>query len=232
MSSKEEKVQDLSLHTVLVDENRALKDQVQILKNEVHNLRTRLEESEELKRAISEEDLGALVFPGPKGDLTFTLDSANHAYRTLLETLNEGTATLSFDGTILYCNSRFAKLLKMPLQSIVGTPIYRFIAPEYDITFQAILEQKLDRGEIKLLTEGGISLPVYLSISSLQIEESPNAWCLVVTDMTGQKKNEEKIQSLANIVESSNDAIMTMSSDGIIISWNKGAEQVFGYSAK
>ncbi len=46
------------------------------------------------------------------------------------------------------------------------------------------------------------------------------------------KKSEEKIRNLANIVESSNDAIVTESFDGIITSWNKGAEQIYGYSAK
>jgi PAS domain S-box-containing protein len=47
-----------------------------------------------------------------------------------------------------------------------------------------------------------------------------------------RKKAETKIQILANIMESSNDAIITKSLDGIITSWNKGAEQVYGYSAK
>src|SRR5665647_765908 len=47
-----------------------------------------------------------------------------------------------------------------------------------------------------------------------------------------RKKAEEKIQSLANIVESSNDAFITKSIDGIITSWNKGAEQIYGYSAE
>ena len=51
-------------------------------------------------------------------------------------------------------------------------------------------------------------------------------------DITEHKKSEERIQSLANIVESSNDAIGTISFDGIITSWNKGAEQVYGYSAE
>ncbi len=51
----------------------------------------------------------------------------------------------------------------------------------------------------------------------------------IVQDITERKKDEEKIQSLANIVESSNDAILTISLDGIITSWNKGAEQIYGY---
>ena len=51
-------------------------------------------------------------------------------------------------------------------------------------------------------------------------------------DITERKKAEEKIQILANAVESSNDAIITQSLDGIITSWNKGAEQIYGYSAE
>lgn len=45
-------------------------------------------------------------------------------------------------------------------------------------------------------------------------------------------KIEDKIQTLANIVETSDDAIITESLDGVIISWNKGAERIYGYSAK
>jgi hypothetical protein len=54
----------------------------------------------------------------------------------------------------------------------------------------------------------------------------------IVQDITERKKSEEKIQSLANIVESSDDAIIITSLDGIITSWNKGAEQIYGYSSE
>ena len=54
----------------------------------------------------------------------------------------------------------------------------------------------------------------------------------IVQDITERKRVREKIQILANIVESSNNAIGTISLDGIITSWNKGAEQVYGYSAE
>jgi PAS domain S-box-containing protein len=53
-----------------------------------------------------------------------------------------------------------------------------------------------------------------------------------IQDITEFRKAEEKIQSLANIVESSQDAIMTLSLDSIIVSWNKGAAHIYGYSAK
>lgn len=171
--------------------NKALLAENHALKDEVQNLRARLEEAEELKRAISEGDLDALVLPGPEGELIFTLDSADRAYRALVETMNEGTATLASDGTILYCNRYFTELLRIAPQAIIGNSIYRFIAPESMITFKALQQQEKGNGEIKLQAEGGISLPAYLSISSFQAEGTPNAWCLVVTDLTEQKKNEE-----------------------------------------
>ncbi|AKB27388.1 sensory transduction histidine kinase [Methanosarcina siciliae T4/M] len=53
-----------------------------------------------------------------------------------------------------------------------------------------------------------------------------------VQDITESKRAEERIKILADAVESSDDAIITESLDGIITSWNKGAEQIYGYSAE
>jgi PAS domain S-box-containing protein len=189
MSSKVEKEQEPIPYQALLDENHALR-------NDVQNLRVRLAEAEELRRAISEGDLDALVIPSPEGQLVFTLDSADHAYRVLVETMNEGTATLACDGTILYCNRHFAELLRMPLQSIIGTSICQFIDPDDKITFKTLLKKEKGRSELNMRIEESTLLPVYLSVSSLQVAGSPGAWCLVVTDLTEQKKNEE---ILANI---------------------------------
>ncbi len=197
----------------------------------MQSLRARLEEAEELKRAISEGDLDALVLPGSEGELIFTLDSADQAYRILVETMNEGTATLAFDGTVLYCNRRLAELLNMPIHTIIGTSIYRFIAPESAITFKGLLNNKIGTGEVKFRARDGTSLPVYLSISSLQSERSPNAWCLVVTDLTEQKKNEEVVadERLArSIIEQAAEAIVVCDTSGRIIRFSNAMPGLCG----
>ncbi|MEJ0101515.1 MAG: PAS domain-containing protein [Bacteroidota bacterium] len=45
----------------------------------------------------------------------------------LIEKMNEGAVTLHKDGTILYCNSCFAKMVNLPLQKVIGTELKHFI---------------------------------------------------------------------------------------------------------
>ncbi len=68
----------------------------------------------------------------------------------------------------------------------------------------------------------------YLQMESFLITD--NQFVLTIDDITNEKKELLASQHLASIVESSEDAIYSLSFDGTIISWNKGAEKFYGYS--
>lgn len=61
--------------------------------------------------------------------------------------------------------------------------------------------------------------------------DSPERIVLVIEDITDRKRSEEAKARLAAIVASSDDAIIGKNLQGIITSWNKGAERIFGYAA-
>src|SRR5207249_1985138 len=60
---------------------------------------------------------------------------------------------------------------------------------------------------------------------------APTAILEVNSDITERKRMEQELLQLAEIVEASDDAIIGEQLDGTILTWNRGAEKVYGYAA-
>ena len=78
-------------------------------------------------------------------------------------------------------------------------------------------------------TKEGLKFPAEVKSTSIQIEGSKIVVLSIVRDITDRLKKEEEIRRYASIVEYSDDAILSKNLDGIITSWNIGAEKLYGY---
>ncbi len=200
---------------------------------EIEALQTRLEEAEETLHAIGNGEVDAFVVSGADGDQVFTLKGAEQPYRDLVETMNEGAATLSGDGTILYCNNRLAAMLQAPMERLIGTKIVSYVAQAHHPVVTARLEkcsEEYATDEVSLITEEGNAVPVLVSSRGLDLSGS-KVISLVVTDLTQQHRNEEIIASerLANsIIEQAGEAIIVCDKEGMIIRASRLAHQLSG----
>ncbi|MFH1974634.1 MAG: HD domain-containing phosphohydrolase [Pseudomonadota bacterium] len=160
---------------------------------ELEDLRARLDEAEETLRAIRSGEADALVVSGVDGEQVFTLKGAEHSYRMLIEDMSEGALIMTAEGVILYANRSFAGMLKTPLEKVIGSMIHTWIAPEGQRILQSSLRKGVDkkrRAELVLAAGDGTLAQVYLSVSNLLIDEMPDSFCLVATDLTEQKRSD------------------------------------------
>ncbi len=105
----------------------------------IAELQSRLAEAEETLQAIRSGQVDALVVSGPEGDQIFALEGADHAYRILVEEMQEGTVTLDESGLILYANRQFASMIRMPVENKVASRIHRFLPLNQHAAFSALL---------------------------------------------------------------------------------------------
>lgn len=152
----------------------------------LQKLRERVAELEETLRAIRTGEVDALLVSGPAGNQVFTLQGAEHPYRVLVETIDEGAATLAEDGTVLYSNQSFAKFFDIPLERFIGSPLQNLVSgADKEFLSTLILGAKLasTRGEIRLTKESKRPRTIRLTLSPNR-ELGVNAICAVATELT------------------------------------------------
>ena len=160
------------------------------------NLQERVNELEETLRAIRSGEVDAVVVTAEKGDQVFTLQGAEHPYRLLVETIDEGAATLSNDGTVLYSNRSFANIFDAQLERFIGTPIENFVSGEYVEALRALIRNAASgvaRGEIRLVDRAGRARTVRLTLTR-STQFGMEALCVVATELTELVETNEALR--------------------------------------
>lgn len=175
---------------------------------QLNELQARLAEVEETLRAIRHGEVDAVVVSTTEGDRVFTLEGADHPYRVMVETINEGAATLTANGLVLYANRRFADMVGIPLENLIGSrlpDVVRTLLPTLKCpTLEELLERALrapQTEECSLVTGDGKPLPVQLSLSPLKGGDFQGI-CLLATDLSEQKRREEDLAKSNEILRS------------------------------
>ena len=103
---------------------------------------------------------------------------------------------MAADGTILYCNSHLAHLLKTSLQSLIGFPLTRFLPVSQRTSLRSLLEHGKKPGtrkELLFTCDDGTTVTVLVAVSAWD-QDGVQGISLVATDLTERKEAEEQLR--------------------------------------
>ena len=161
-------------------------------RRQIESLGSELEEARETLIAIQNGAVDALVIDTPDGQRIYTLQGAEHIYRTLIERMQEGAVILTPEGTIHYCNHRFAELLKMPMEQVTGCRLANWVKPTDQPGLIALLTDGVERLELLLHLHDGTTTPTVVSTVGLP-GTGLNGMCLIVTDLTERHRDQARL---------------------------------------
>jgi PAS domain S-box-containing protein len=164
-------------------------------------------------------------------------------FATALRSIGDAVIATDERGRVLFMNSVAESLTGWPDAEAYGVELGRVFVIVNEGTRQAVdnpVEKVLATGATVglanhtiLLRRGGGEIPIDDSAAPILDEQGKvTGVILVFRDVTEKRRAELLSEHLAAIVESSDDIIASKDLDGVITSWNKGAEKILGYTAE
>jgi len=168
--------------------------------------------------------------------LLIKLDPRLELAATIIESSDDAIISRSLDGTITSWNPSAERLFGYRADEIVARSILTIIPPELHDEEAMILRrlcagERIEHYETERMHKDGHRVPVSVAISLISDANGKAIGASeIARDVSGRRQKDEARFRLAAIVESSDDAIVGKDLNGIINSWNGGAERLFGYT--
>ncbi len=160
-------------------------------------------------------------------------------FQAVFEGAGTGIAVESLDGRILESNAALQQMLGYRAEELSQTTRREFTHSqdhqEDTRLFKRLLAGEANRyqAEKRFVRRDGRIILGRLTVAMIRNPAGQPQFAIVmIDDITERQRAEEALLQYAAIVESSNDAIISQTFDGIILNWNPGAERVYGCPAR